>query len=667
MKKLISLTTAFLAISTLAARDFTYNGIPYTVIDESAHTCKTSGRADYSSGNNGIHESVESDLVIPEKVFDADTQYTVTAIGENSFNGYELTSVSLPASLTSIGSSAFANCSNLSEINIPESVLEIGDSAFSGTAITSIYIPASISTLNNGVDYGGSGPAWSGLFAGCYGLANITVSPQNPYYTSVDGVVYNKDLTEMILCPAGKTGELVIPETVTKTAYNAAIDSSISSVSFPESLTTIGSCSFYNCKNITELNLPKNLTIIETQAFCRIPIKELTIPEGVIEIQSRAFENCPIESLTLPTSLKTISFSIVDYLDNRKYFNELHISDLSAWCSVDFGYPNCNPLCIAENLYLNGQLITDLIIPEDVAEISNYTFVGGNFNSVSFNDKLTKIGDQVFSSCPNLTEVIVPNSITNMGAHVFSGCENLTSLTLPDCFTNVSDLRSQNKWCPAVENISLYDTNPSLASVDGIILSKDLSSLYLCPTAKTNLTIPESVTCIEDSACINCSNITSLKIPNSVTSIKKYAFAYCSNLKKVTIPDSLSTLEPWAFYNSPSIEKVYYLTDKPLSFGPGLFAKSIFNSDVYSTATLYVNKNAKEAVASLLPWKLFQNIQAYDEPSSSIDEIEIITEDNAPIEIFNLNGIKVGNSTGNLIPGIYILRQGSKTSKIHIP
>ena len=117
----------------------------------------------------------------------------------------------------------------------------------------------------------------------------------------------------------------------------------------------------------------------------------------------------------------------------------VHISDIAAWCNIDFvSHFYSNPLEYAHHLYLNGEEVKDLVIPNSVTSIRNYAFFGcSGFASVTIPNSVTSIGDYAFSSCSGLTSVTIGNSVTSIGVHAFSGCSGLTSVTIPNSVTSI--------------------------------------------------------------------------------------------------------------------------------------------------------------------------------------------------------------------------------------
>ncbi len=230
----------------------------------------------------------------------------VTIIGDNAFeNCTGLTSITIPNSVTSIGSQAFYNCSSLTSVTIENGVTSIGNYAFSScSSLISITIPDSVTSLGSSAFSYCSGltsvTIGSGVtsidrgdFINCSSLTEIIVDANNKYYCSEDGVLYNKDKTKLIFCPAGKTGELIIPNSVE----------------------SIESSAFYNCSGLTSVTIGNNVKSIGYSAFKNCTgLTSITIPNSVTSIGACAFENCTgLTSVYIPTSVTTISTDYSSY------------------------------------------------------------------------------------------------------------------------------------------------------------------------------------------------------------------------------------------------------------------------------------------------------------------------------------------------------------------
>ena len=254
MKKTLLLLVALITATIAFAYNVKIDGINYNLNDET----KTAEVARGCSDN----------ITIPEKVTYNSTEYSVTSIGDYAFNGCSaLTSITIPNSVTSIGDVAFNYCSSLTSITIPNSVTSIGESAFRycssltsitiGNSVTSIGDDAfeyctsltSISIPNSVTSIGES------AFEDCSSLTSIEVDANNQNYASIDGVLYNKDVTTLICCPEGKTS-ITIPNSVTSIGEKAFSGcSSLTSITIPNSVTSIGDHAFYNCSSLTSITI----------------------------------------------------------------------------------------------------------------------------------------------------------------------------------------------------------------------------------------------------------------------------------------------------------------------------------------------------------------------------------------------------------------------------
>ena len=235
---------------------------------------------------------------------------SVTSIGEGAFYWCDsLKSITIPNSVTSIGSDAFANCYSLTSITIPNSVISIGRGAFfSCYSLTSITIPNSVISIGEDT------------FKYCNSLKKIEVNSNNKNYSSVDGVLFNKDKTDLIKYPAGKKNSIyVIPNSVISICRYAFFEcTSLTSVTVPNSVTSIGDAAFRDCTSLISITIPDSVVSIGDRAFYYCPsLTSVIISNGVKNIGYLAFFECTsLTSIVIPESVKSIEEYAYGYWDD---------------------------------------------------------------------------------------------------------------------------------------------------------------------------------------------------------------------------------------------------------------------------------------------------------------------------------------------------------------
>ena len=260
-------------INMLTASNFKSDGLYYDILSEEDRTVAVT----YWKLKDGYYYSPYSgNIEIPHKVVYWSKTYSVTRIGRNAFEECTgLKSVTIPNSVTSIGRNAFYGCSGLTSVTIPNSVTSIEDYAFCGcTGLTVVTIPNSVTSIYNGA------------FEGCTKLQNINTDPDNEYYSSIDGILYNKDASFLIFCPQGKT-DVTIPNSVTSIINYAFYGcSSLTSMTIPNSVTLIGNYAFYGCSSLTSMTIPNSVTSIGEHVFQKCS------KLGTIYVQSKVPIEC---------------------------------------------------------------------------------------------------------------------------------------------------------------------------------------------------------------------------------------------------------------------------------------------------------------------------------------------------------------------------------------
>ena len=526
LKKLPLLVLALVLVLTIKDKTYaaTYGDLTYEV--------QKDGTIEITDCN----ESASGALTIPSTIDGKE----VTSIGQSAFEQCKkLTNITIPNSVTSIGNFAFYVCSSLTSITIPNSVTSIGDYAFYVcSSLTSITIPNSVTSIG---DY---------AFYACSSLTSINVSDNNKNYRSVDGVLFNKDKTELIQYPRKKEGtSYKIPNSVTNIEYCAFMECSLTSITIPEGVTSIGYEIFYGCSSLTSITIPDSVTSIGNKAFYDCSsLTNITIPNSVTSIEERAFENCSsLTNMTIPEGVKSIGNGA---FNNCSSLTSITISESVK--SIGNGAFNYCSSLISINVSDNNKNYTSIdgvLFNKDKTEIIRYPSVKEG-TSYDIPNSVTSIWDNCFEDCSGLTSITIPEKVTSIGAHAFEDCSKLTSITIPEGVTSIG-----------------YETFYGCSSLTSITIPEGVTNIgdwafWWC-SSLTSITIPNSVTSIGKSAFLRCSKLTSITIPDSVTSIGNFAFEYCSSLTNITIPDSVTNMGEGVFKDCSRLEKVLCLGNAP--------------------------------------------------------------------------------------------------------
>ncbi len=308
---------------------------------------------------------------------------------------------------------------------------------------------------------------------------------------------------------------------------------SIKAVVIESGVTSIGNGAFCVCSSLTSVTIPDSVTSIGGTAFSGCSnLMKVTIGNGVTTIGEYAFFGCSsLMKVTIGNGVKSIgehAFSICSSLTS------VHITDIAAWCTINFGGYDTNPLYYAHKLYLNGELVTNLTIPEGV----------------------TSIGEYAFYSCSGLTSVTMPASVTSIGDNAFYGCSGLKSVTLGNGVTSIGEYAIYG--CSGLTEVLVAENNPSFCVKDGVLLTKDLKRLILCPAGKSGeYRIPHTVERI-DTYAFEYSKLTRIVLDVSTDTIQAHMFSGCSGLKELVIVKGVTIIAANAFSSCWDLKDVYY-------------------------------------------------------------------------------------------------------------
>ncbi|MBR5725799.1 MAG: leucine-rich repeat protein [Muribaculaceae bacterium] len=357
-------------------------------------------------------------------------------IDASAFYGISsLESLTLPTAVDSIGYAAFAYCDNIPALELHD-VDYMDEFAFYGcTSMEDVSFLGNVGTIDNYAFYGCTSisrvnicdlKSWCGI--------DFVSSTSNPMALSGNLFVNHVRITD-----------LVIPDGVQSIGqYAFAGGEEFNSVTIPSSVSSVGTSAFVSCSGMKYVNVndlakwcsidfenaaANPLSLAKELRVDNVPVTDLVVPEGVSSIGRYGFVGAStLNSVTIPASVKSVGLSAFKGCGG---LTRVTANDLSSWCGINFANIEANPLNVVHHLEVNGNEVTELVVPDDVEAIGDFAFATcEGIISVATGDHLKTIGNYAFQKCKNLVKVSVGDQVSSIGEKAFNSCTSLTGVTL---------------------------------------------------------------------------------------------------------------------------------------------------------------------------------------------------------------------------------------------
>ena len=500
---------------------------------------------------------------------------------------------------------AFYGCTNLKAITLPSTLKTVAWGCFREcSALEYLFIPKSVTTIQQVA------------FLGCTSL-EIHMESESPCTLQGDGTYLDGDPCAFGFPTSGKVKAIFVPNEDAASVYRSAqfwpsslihaegwVDPS-AIMEFEDPITE------YICTSLWDEDDNGCLTYGEVQSVSDLTemfkgaemtsFNELKYFTSLTSLPAEAFKDCKkLVSISFPSSIESIGS---DAFSGCSVLQKITIPSLQMWFDLLHAQ---KPLCQNGELYINGVLLTEMVIPEGTTKVDDYLCYNlGKIESIIIPEGVTQIGSYSFSGCNSLTDIVVPEGVVEIGDHAFSPCSNLTSVTLPSSlgYTNSSSSAESTGWglspfdCSKISRISVptietwfnigsykvhcgvpgdlyvngklvtdlvinegiipkfyYETYAkvkdyfcyNLRCIKTVSLPNDIGGIgkssFYGCTGLSEIIIPENVTVIDESAFSNCTNLSSVSLPEGLTSINSQAFQGCSSLKTLTLPSTVTRL-----------------------------------------------------------------------------------------------------------------------------
>lgn len=622
----------------------------------------------FAYAENGTEQSTDAgkilvqEFIIPDIV---ETEYTdrygdhfmqhhVASVAPEAFKGqYLMKSLRIKSNITDITDNALGECTGLWKVMSTSTTLKVNSS---GTALyrkdtaqpekklkhllwisgglEEFTIPADVSHVS------------SSAFASCSSeFASITLDPSNPYLAVKDGVIYNKDMTEIQACMP-LVSEVIIPAGTKKLPdyfMNGAAFASVTKVVLPEGLEEIGKFAFAGCSQLKEISIPASVTAIGDYAFRGTGIESIVLPQYASQLGKGLFRDCKaLKSVKLPLNTSV--------LPDETFYG-----------------------CLA---------LKSFTIPQNITTLGEKVFMNSNIEEVTMHDAVVAAGTSTFENTPNLQNVVLSASLARIPDRMFVN-SGFSDIAIPSgtkeigkfAFCDATRLVTINLG-PTLNSIGEYAfAGTPLVSVTGgeNLRTIGKSAFYRCRELK-GISLPDC--CKLSPWTFAESGLTSFRLPNANTIVPDYLLRD-TPVTSIIISSSCYRLGEQCFY-TPTLMQVY--CNAAYCPTANVYEHS-FHQDTFDYGTLTVPTGKKIDYYTDAFWGKFKNIEAND---SGVEDVsgdeegvqisvvggELTVSGCANVEVFAANGLRVyagtPGSIGSLPAGLYIVRAGGRTVKVRL-
>ncbi len=470
-------------------------------------------------------------------------------------------SFTVPDDVTHVGAYSLSYNPDLISVDLNKTVTAEANGVNELHNLTTLGIPASVTKIE-------------GLTNKCEKISYYNVDENNQTYASIDGIVFSKDKTKIVLYPPARADEeYTIPEGTTTIPSNVFSGCPLKKLTVASTVTSIDDSGISSMNNLEELDFPDDgqLKALTWQAVSALPaLKILRLPKNLQEIYERGINACnALEEIDIPdgSQLSKIDKGGIGAANLRLFKFE----------------GSCQLQEIGASVFANKSKLERFDVPASVTTIGESAFTNcTSLKTLTFDpdSKLQTLGDGCFANC-GFETLSLPDNITSIGHEAFRECNGLKTVHITKSVTSIDP--SAFKWSPNIVEYTVDPDNPNFSSTHGMLCDKNKSTLVLFPSGQANkeaTVLPPSITTIGEKAFYDCLTLTNIVIPQKVTKIGPRAFGLDKNLNSITLlcdqmlsPDNIDQ------------------TTNGMSFDDGTNGQADVVTNMYQNITIYVRKD----------------------------------------------------------------------------